>query len=82
MLPDMDNLEASCVFYVKIGMFNQLEQSKICLLTINKMEIVRLIIQYEFSVCISLMYYPSDFLRQTSAAIISLEDCTIDIWQL
>jgi len=42
MLRDKDNMEASCMFYVKVGTFNHLEQSKICFLTVNKMGIVRL----------------------------------------
>jgi len=29
MLHDMDHMEASCVFYVKVGKLNKLEQSKI-----------------------------------------------------
>jgi len=33
MVQDMDNMEASCVFYVKVGTFTNLEQSKISLLT-------------------------------------------------
>jgi len=40
MMQDMDNMEASCVIYVKVGTFNHLEQSKIRLLTINKFGIV------------------------------------------
>jgi len=28
MLQEMDNMEASCVFYVKVGTFTHLEQSK------------------------------------------------------
>jgi len=36
MLHDMDNMEASCVLYVKVGTFNHLEQSRIYLLTVNK----------------------------------------------
>ena len=46
MLQDMDIMEASCVLYVKVGRFNRLEQSNICLLTVNKMGILRLTIQH------------------------------------
>jgi len=35
MLEDMDDMEASCVLYVEVGTFNQLEPSKICVLTIT-----------------------------------------------
>jgi len=33
MLQDMDHMDASCVIYVKVGSFDQLEQSEICVLT-------------------------------------------------
>jgi len=55
MLQDLDNMEASCVFYVKVGTFNHLEQSKICLWTVNKLGIVRLTVQHEVIVSISFM---------------------------
>jgi hypothetical protein len=47
MLQVMDDMEASCVLYVKVGMFSHLEQSKISLLTVNKSVIVKLTVQYE-----------------------------------
>ena len=77
MLQDIDNMEASCVFYVKVSMFTHLEQSTTSLLTANKSGIVRLTIQHDLIVSISLMYYPGDSLRQTSADVISLEHCAI-----
>jgi hypothetical protein len=51
----MDNLEASCVVYVKVGMFTHLGQSKISLLTVNKMGIVKLTMQYATIVIVSFM---------------------------
>jgi len=36
MLHDMDNMVASCIVYVKVGMFDQLEQTKVCILTVSK----------------------------------------------
>jgi len=39
MLQDMDDMEASCIFYVKVGTFDQLEQSKISVLTVTKLGI-------------------------------------------
>jgi len=47
MLQVMDNMEASCIFYVKVGAFTHLEQSKIFLLTANKSGIVTLIVQHD-----------------------------------
>jgi len=42
----MDHMEVSCVFYVKVGRLDQLEQSKICVLTIRLLAIVMLIIHH------------------------------------
>jgi len=81
MLQDMDNMEASCVFYVKVGTFTHLEQSTISLLTVNKLEIVKLTVQHDLIVSISFMYYPGDHLRQTSADVLSLEHYFINIRQ-
>jgi hypothetical protein len=36
MLQDLDNMEAICVFYVKVSMFTHLEHRKTTLLTINQ----------------------------------------------
>jgi len=35
MLQDMEHMEASCVFYVMVGRFHQLEESKISVLTVT-----------------------------------------------
>jgi len=53
MLPDMDNIGASCVWYVKVGTLNRLEQSKISVLTINTLRIAMLTIHHGmiFSMC-------------------------------
>ena len=51
----MDNIQASCVFYVKVGTFNHLEQSKICLLTVNQLGIDRLTLQHDLIVSVSFM---------------------------
>jgi len=52
MLQVMDNMEASCVFYVKVGTFTHLEQSKIFLLTVKKSGIVTLTVQHDLIVSI------------------------------
>jgi hypothetical protein len=77
MLQDMDNMDASCVSYFKVGMFTHQEQSKTSCLIVNKSRIVRLHIQYDLIVSVSFMYYPWDCLRQTSADVFSLEHCRI-----
>ena len=79
MLRDIDNMETSYSLYVNVGIFTQLEQSKICVLTVNKTGIVRLPVQHDWIVSVSFMYYPRDILRPTSANIIYLEECTIYI---
>ena len=50
MLQVMDNMEASCVFYVKVGTFTHLEQSKLSLLTVNILGIVTLTVQHDMIV--------------------------------
>jgi hypothetical protein len=47
MLQDMGHIDESCIFYVKVGMFNQLEQSKTCILTVTALGIVKLTIPHD-----------------------------------
>jgi hypothetical protein len=47
MLQAMDNIEASYVFYVKVGTFTHHELSKISRLTVHKIGIVKLTIQHD-----------------------------------
>jgi hypothetical protein len=79
MMQVMDNMEASCVFYVKVGTFTHLEQSKISLLIINISGIVMLIIQHDMIVSVIFMQYPGDSLRQTSADDLSLAQHPINV---
>jgi hypothetical protein len=81
MLQYMENMEASCVFYVKVGTLNHLERSKTYLLTVNTSGIVRLTVQHDFIVSVSLIYHPGDNLRQTSVDVLSLEQYPIYSWQ-
>jgi len=55
MLQVMDNMEASCVFYVKVGTFAHLEQSNISLVTVNKSGIVTLTVQHDMIVSVIFM---------------------------
>jgi hypothetical protein len=79
MLHVMDNMEVSCVFYVKVSTFTHLEQSKIGLLTVNKSGIITLTVQHDMIGSVSFMLYPGDYLRQTSADVCSLELHPINI---
>jgi hypothetical protein len=71
----MDNMEGSCILYVKVSMFTDREQSTISFLTLNIPGIVRLRIQHDMIVSVSFMSYPGDYLRQTSADVQSFEQC-------
>jgi hypothetical protein len=55
MLQVMDNMEASWVFYVKVGTFTHLERSKIFLLTVNKSGIMTLTVQHDMIVSVIFM---------------------------
>jgi hypothetical protein len=52
MLQVMDNMEASCVFYVKVGTFTHLEQTIISLLTVKKSGIEKLTVRYDMNVSV------------------------------
>jgi hypothetical protein len=55
MLQVMDNMEASCVFYVKVGTCTHVEQSKILLPTVKKSGIVTLTVQHDLIVSVIFM---------------------------
>jgi len=48
MLQDMDHTEARCIFDVMVGMFDQLEQTKVCVLTVTTLEILPVTIHHDF----------------------------------
>jgi hypothetical protein len=50
MLQDIDYMKASCVVYGKVGRFDPFEQSKITILTVTSLGIVRLTIHYDLIV--------------------------------
>jgi len=77
MLHGIDNMEESCIFYVKLSTFTHLEHSKTSSFTVNKLRIVRLTVQHDLIVGISLIYYPGDSSRKTSADGPSLQHCLI-----
>jgi hypothetical protein len=55
MLQDMDNMEASRVFYVKVSTFTHLEQSETTLWTINQSGMVGLTVQHDLIITVSFM---------------------------
>jgi len=78
----MDIMEASCIFYVKVGTFTHLERSTISLLTVNKSGIVTLTVQHDMIVRLTFTLYLGDHLRQTSADVLSLEQNPTEIERL
>ena len=75
MLLAMDHREASCIVYVTVGMFHQLEQSTICILSVTRLGIEILTLPHNMMCCVWLMSVPRGGLRQTSADIISVDEC-------
>jgi len=47
MLQELDHMEASWVCYVKVGRFDQFEQSKISVLIVTSLGIVMLTVHYD-----------------------------------
>jgi hypothetical protein len=74
MLQVVDHMEASCVLYVKVGMLDQCEQSKSCVLTVTKLGIVIRTVQDNSTFSVSVMYDPGDLLGQTSPDVVSIEE--------
>jgi len=79
MLQNMDHMEASCNFYVKVDTFDQLEKSIICVLTITKLGIMMLTTQYDLIVTFCLKSAPRDFFRQTSPDFRSVDEYPVCI---
>jgi hypothetical protein len=52
MLQEMDHMESSYIFYVKVGRFDQFEQSTISVLTVTSLVIVMLTVRYDLMVSV------------------------------
>jgi hypothetical protein len=78
MLHDIDNMEATCVFCIKVSTFTHVDQSETTLLTVSESGMVRLNVQHDLIVSVSFIYYPGNYFRQTSADILSLEQYPIN----
>jgi len=81
MFQDMDHMETSCIFYVKVGMFDQLEQPNICILTMTALGIVMQTIQYELIVSIWFMWDLGYFIRQISPDALSVKNYFVYLTQ-
>jgi len=80
MLQDMDHMEPSWVFYVKVRTFDQLEQSEICVLTIISFRIVMLTVYHDSMVSVCFILDLGDVLRQTSPDFLSVEAFPVYIY--
>jgi hypothetical protein len=74
MLQGMDSMDASCIIWVNVGMFTHLGQCQIWDFTFHTTRIVKLPIPYDLIVSVRFMDYSGDYLRYTSADIVSLEE--------
>ena len=81
MLQEMDHMEASCVFYVKVCRFDQFEKSKIRVLTVTSLGMVMPIVDYDLIVSVWFMWDPGSVLTQTSPDILSVEERPFYIYQ-
>jgi hypothetical protein len=61
----MDNMEASFVMYVKVGMFSHLQKNKNTLLIVDIRGKVRLTVHHDIIARVKLRKYPRDSVRQT-----------------
>lgn len=69
----MDDMEASCIFYVYVGTLDQLESSKIRIWTVTTAGVVMLTIQLDLGFDICFMQDRQDFLIQTLPDVLSIE---------
>lgn len=81
MLQNKDHMEVSFIFYVKVSKFNQLEQNKICIVTITTLGIAMQTIYHDMIVSISCKYDHRDVLRYTSPDVRSIDECPLSIIQ-
>jgi hypothetical protein len=65
--------------YVEDDWFDHVERNKVCILTVTKLEIVMLTIQYEFMFGICFVYDPGDDLRQPSPTVLAVKQLSISI---
>jgi len=81
MLQDIDHIEASCVMCAKVCEFDHLEQSKICVVTVNVFGIIMLSVLHDLMVRVRFMKDPGDVLGQRTAVVLSVTECALYISQ-
>jgi len=77
ILQDMDHMEASFIFNVKVGWFDQLLQSKICVLTFTSLGIVILTAHHDLMVSMWFIQDLGNLLRQTLPYVLFVEECLL-----
>jgi len=82
MLQGVDYMEASSVLYVKVGMFDQLDQIQIRVLTVTSLGIVMLTVQHKLIVSLCFMQHPWDVLIQISTDILSVKQFPCHIYPI
>jgi len=60
MFRDIDHMQASSIVYVKVGTFDEIEQSRICILTVTTTGIVMLTALHHLILSICFMNDPGD----------------------
>ena len=81
MLQDMDHMEASCGSYVKVSMFDQLEQHKIWVSTNTLSGIVILTLHCEVMLIFGSGSNGVDIMRRTLPHILSAPECLAFFYQ-
>jgi len=81
MLQDMDHMEASCIFCFEVGTLHRLEQCKISICTVSTLGIAMLPVHHYLMFSICLIQDPGDFLKESSADVLSIKRCAVYISQ-
>jgi len=79
MLQDMEHMQVSSIMNVKVGMLDQLEPTRFCVLTSNDVGLFIITVQHDTIDDGSFMYNPGNVWRQTPHDVLSGEVCCFDI---
>jgi hypothetical protein len=81
MLQDMDYIEMSCIIYVMVGTYDQLEHNNIWVRIITTLGIVMPTVHYYLVFSIRFIYDPGFHLNQTSPHVLCIKEYPFYIWQ-
>jgi hypothetical protein len=74
MLQDMDYIEMSCIIYVMVGTYDQLEHNNIWVRIITTLGIVMPTVHYYLVFSIRFIYDPGFHLNQTSPDVLCIKE--------